>query len=584
MSTIVFGVEVVLRDSSSPVTADAAIGLYNRTSNLDGDAAASQPDITVDDASDFNIGELITISDTNASETRTILSIAGNKITVDANLSNTYVEGSNGKVYAGSVFRWVQNSISGVSGWQHGILTKNGISNFGRGADLRNGGNIASPKACNISILNTNKFWNTIKGKTIYFNGLEFRIYEFTDTAKNIKWSGVCENVSWDATTYKFNVKQFYNNRKANIISSTEEDIVIPATFGVHDSAKLVQTVKTEESVTNSSLVSTSLSPANLSVFKINSCTNLTVGIQIADVIYGTPTLDLVGKYIKVLNGDNEGSVRRILTATCNFPSSGIVSVTIDAYFETDLIATNYVKIMDYVYTYDADTAPCKGFLNEFYDTTDSEHQISIYSEDNKRFYLIGNSAFEITSDADKNTVSLAPKFIYKNPDSVVAAQIKSMATAELAETLTTWGITGYTRAASGIFVPSAYGTSIENVSSANLNHCLNRDYNSYASISYRAVYVPSMVAIEFDAPSLPENIEYDTLMALVKSKMTATFVTGPLDVRFKFTLYHRLFSGSSTQIMQYQTGWITLTSGSVDHETDNSPDYYYTTNAPEAE
>jgi len=61
-------------------------------------AAAGQADITVDDATGFDAGDGVTIVDANGSrvntETGTVLSVAGNVITLDANLAATYPIGS----------------------------------------------------------------------------------------------------------------------------------------------------------------------------------------------------------------------------------------------------------------------------------------------------------------------------------------------------------------------------------------------------------------------------------------------------------------------------------------------------------
>lgn len=146
MATTVFAAEIVLNDHASPVTANSTVGLFNVNSSLAANAASGQKDITVDDGTKFQSSDVITVKDDNASETATINYIVGNILTVWENLANSYVDvADNGIVHGNSVFRWIQNTVSGVSNWKEDVLAVGGIGVFTRSIDLKRGGQYQRP-------------------------------------------------------------------------------------------------------------------------------------------------------------------------------------------------------------------------------------------------------------------------------------------------------------------------------------------------------------------------------------------------------------------------------------------------------
>ncbi len=218
---IVFGTRISLDDHSSPVVADADIGLYNVTSDLANNASQGQKLVTVDDGTKFEEGDLVTVSDDLNSESNVIDSIAGNTLTMYTNLVITYLTSENAKVDGNSVFRWIQNDISGVTGWKSGMEVQGGVGKWNKKIELGRGGNVASPGNSSIIIKNTDKFWYTIGQLSIFFQGKKFERFEFENSTPVRRWSGICNKPVWDAKKYHISAKGYHNKRIAQILTQT---------------------------------------------------------------------------------------------------------------------------------------------------------------------------------------------------------------------------------------------------------------------------------------------------------------------------------------------------------------------------
>jgi parallel beta-helix repeat protein len=82
-------------------TAESWCTIYIRSmafSDIDGNAAAAQPDVTVDSSVGFSVGDVVIIRDDNTTERLTIASIAGNVLTMTTNLVDTYTPVEHGIV------------------------------------------------------------------------------------------------------------------------------------------------------------------------------------------------------------------------------------------------------------------------------------------------------------------------------------------------------------------------------------------------------------------------------------------------------------------------------------------------------
>jgi len=190
MALKTFGVEIQVQDHASVLTEDTTIGLYNRVDDMASNAAADQADVVVDDGTIYRAGGKVTIGDDNASEVNVISSISSNTLTMVTVLANTYTTAASGYVNANSVFRWIQNSETGVTGWASDMIVEDGIEGYSRAADYRDGGAVSNPGSCGVTVKNTLKYWKDLVDLDLTLNGMEFRLYEFTDATATLKWRG----------------------------------------------------------------------------------------------------------------------------------------------------------------------------------------------------------------------------------------------------------------------------------------------------------------------------------------------------------------------------------------------------------
>ena len=242
MTTRVFGTKIFLQDHRSPVVENTNIGLYNVDSDLTANANADQKVVAVADGTKFESGEILSLTDDDNTEECVIDSISVNNLTMLQNLKYSYTTTKNAEVTGDSVFKWIQNDISGVTNWKSGIIVSRGMSSWSRNINLFQGGNTALNCTFTVKVKNTNKFWNTINLLNIYMNGLRCEIFYFEDTTPTRKWCGICELPTWDARAYTIPSKGFKNQRIANItvkVDSTNtpnavESIgtAIPTTWG----------------------------------------------------------------------------------------------------------------------------------------------------------------------------------------------------------------------------------------------------------------------------------------------------------------------------------------------------------------
>ncbi len=407
--TKIFGVKIILNDNADPVTDSSAIGLYNITSDLSGNAASGQKDVAVDDGTIFAAGDVVTVKDDNASESAIIASIATNTLTMQSNLANAYTTAANALVNGNSVFRWVQNTVGGLTTWVGGIIVDKGIKAWTKTIDLKRGGNIAQAGACKVVVNNTAKFWNTLKTKSIYFNGLRCEIYEVQHTysgggANQItlvrRWSGICQKPKWDTKQYGIPMVGYHNKRIANITkkinlkdypNATGDllDTPLPAAFGevyprfdannnliYNGYYKFIRTANKEEpftiisgtnSLTDTISMFADYPPSGLGtgfqhfpvVGSEGTANRLKYSIQLANLITwynsGTPqasgTLDVtdffIDKYIDIIEGTGSDKKRSIEQAIVDIDTdSAIVDITVKDYFE-DVLAGNATATAD---------------------------------------------------------------------------------------------------------------------------------------------------------------------------------------------------------------------------------------------
>jgi hypothetical protein len=245
MATRVFGVEISLEDHLSLASQDTSVGLYNVTSALNGTQPSGNNYITVVDGSSFSQRDIIRIRDDNNEEINYIVRILGNILYLMNNLSNTYQGTLNGKADGNSRFRWIQNTVSGVSNWNANMIVENGIMVWSRNIDILVGGEIATGGTGGVTVKNTNQFQQKLSDESIYLNGCHAIIFEFEDSTKLPKWHGICEQPTWDATRYEIRFRGMQNKRRSNLSTiitainypDADEEArgqVVPLTFGKH--------------------------------------------------------------------------------------------------------------------------------------------------------------------------------------------------------------------------------------------------------------------------------------------------------------------------------------------------------------
>lgn len=460
-----FAIKITLEDNASPVTADAAIGLYNVTSTMAANANTGQKDVTVSDGSDFLADNVVTITDDNASEQNVIDSIAGNVLTMKQNLVNNYTTADNGEVNGNSEFRWIPNTISGVSNWKEGIISDKGMAKFSRIIDLLRGGNIARPGSGGVTVKNTSKFWNTIQGKSIYFNGKRAEYWLFTDSTPARKWSGICSDPRWDSKIYSIPFQGYHAKRIANVtkvINATDDpnatgdilDKAKPVTIGqirpLFDSddnviyngyAKFQRTANKIEvfrsnahNALNNNVIMKSY-PATIQTFPVVSeptDPDLTYDIKVglttnwysglAQVTSGALTLTdfFDDYYIHVVEGVGDDSFRRITAATVNIDvDSTLIKATIADYFEDDLAGNatatatdnSWVQLEKIQSDYEVDTQPCNNYLNTSGVTITNNFELFAFDNDKKI-----NTTTPAEDDPLKTNVQDTPLQFYRLP------------------------------------------------------------------------------------------------------------------------------------------------------------------------
>lgn len=418
---IVFGVKIILSDHGDPVTGNAGIGLYNISSLLTDDFTDEYV-ANVVDGSLFSPYTTVTISDDDHSETGFIVSISGNDLTFATTSQHWYKVSRNGKITAGSYFGWLQNDITGVSGWKSGMIVENGIGKWTKKINLKKGGNISQAGSGSVAVKNTAKFWNTLQTAGIYLNGLTCEIHEFQNTIPTRVWSGICEKPNWDSKKYTIPFKGFLNKRISNVLTlinkkgfpNASGDILsndIPVTIGeirpafdIYDNViyngygKFVRTADKEEKFETADFNEIGDyvmlgNPVGVSVFPVvgddgNDTPQLykiklaltgnawyrgyTFGVSLRS---GTSfrLADFEGDYLDIVEGGGQDEFRKIDHAFID-PADDptILQARISDYFEENLVGNSQATAEDNTWLtidkihrqYQDDVWPCVGYIN----------------------------------------------------------------------------------------------------------------------------------------------------------------------------------------------------------------------------
>jgi len=609
MATTVFAIEIELADHAAPVVSDITIGLFNRTDNLASNASSGQKNVTVDDGSVFKIGDLVTISDTApASEINSIDSIAGDVLTMVNNLANTYTTAATAKVDANSVFRWLQNTIVGLTGWAGGIIIENGIGNWSRSIELEGGGNIAEPGFASVAVKNGNKFYDTLDTKGIVLNGKTFRVKTFSDTTETQRWTGFCQKPNWDSFSYRIPAQGGHNKRRANLISlitdtnapSTTKSSAIPATFGEIEKAIMLRTKRNTKTLFNTADdmgLTAGGDPQNLKLFQVISGSGTSYELRLFkngnDNSPNLAAIDtaLTNKYIQVTEGANgTGVFRKIINVSAYTNANHSITIDIQSHFEVDLSITGdtWVKILEIDRVYQNDTFPLKSFLDSNLNEITAPLELFSFDDTNKEFTQIPNNSLSVVVGSNNNKIDAEAEFFETNPDTLNSFIIKPVTDLQLTPDLDNsnsgangeWPTlaVGLTKIQDGFYTNLASGT-ITNIVTGTLANINDRDGTSLFTATYKTKAVnsgesPSMqLAIDFKLPAYPINHIADTIFFLILMDWDRVINSG-VGTRATSINIKRIF-GDETNI-HTKVNW-----GSGKFLLENVPDFYFTTNIP---
>ena len=397
----IYGVKIYLRDFQQPVTANATLGLFNRIATLSQQLNSNSTMLKTFNVAPFEVNEAIQIyKDVNTQETNIITGISPtmNALFLLHTSTNLYPANTT-QVQAASVFRVCQNDIVNPNeAWKSGVLMQNGIGNFSRKIDLRRMGNIATPGDCTVQFNNTNKFYQEMKNRGIYFNGLVAKIIKFTGNIEVSRWMGECQKPSWTSKRYIIPMKGLYNKRIASCSTTINNDPItgnfpnasddkngniIPITIGSFlmvggnpQCAKFVRISDVETPLINDTNILSTLLPSGQTVFPIiatGTAPAVTYTIQLGLSGSGYAIPNLVGMWMKVIIGgstDGKSQVGRYrqITAASLVDQQYWLDVTINSVFEEDLADTGtyqaWVSIVSLNYQFYGDMWPLKGFYD----------------------------------------------------------------------------------------------------------------------------------------------------------------------------------------------------------------------------
>ena len=439
MSNKIFGIKVLLNDFASPVTANGDIGLYQVAATCAAAITAGLSEATVTSVIDLEKNRIVQVRGGSAGDINYIKAIQGNKVLFHNPWTTSFTLGGLPRLVSNSEFRWTQNAVTGsAQSWKSGMIVKNGLDAFDRVIDLSNGSNIAANGQSCVKVKNTQQFFNTLKSWSIYLNGLDADIYRFDGPVPSRKWSGICEEPSWNSTEYKIPLYGKLNKRRANLTKfinkndyphASDDDVgkALPVAFGRLEKTRF-QRVESSEVVfafANVNILSLdTAAPADKIELMISGSavgrtafpiigndgttpprmykikiSNTTSGISYRKGgIFWEPYSEslpiFAGKYLHVIDGTSQGKYRYIESVAVNSVSGLIWEITVSDYFEDTLAgnssatATNpdnsWVEFVNIHREYQCDSWPCRSILDSNGNEVTSGFDLYSYSDNKK--------------------------------------------------------------------------------------------------------------------------------------------------------------------------------------------------------
>ena len=361
--------------------------------------------------------------------------------------------------------RWITQDASNTTDtYYSGILDGNWISRFNKRMDLRRMGSPAATGGANLVIGNTFKEWKSFETLDINFQGLKCTIYDFdldiahggTNANRGKVFTSVCAGPTYSKTNFNIPIRDAYEERNTNINTVVSENTeldangesivqgssngkIIPATFGVHEKAKLIRVANKSETVAST----TETSPEGLSVFPVYAHVDFGFYVPLSNSVVTDITwlTDLVSEgvlYAKVIKGAAQGEIRLVTEITIqDIPLSGGVfkagRVVIAEQFKTtlsdntgvnedyDAEEQSWVSFVTVYRNYRSDIWPGKDFLDESLNAVGNGPPI--FDEDGGVFKEAGSFTLD-AAGTDANEIGFNPAFFESNLDDVVGYEV----------------------------------------------------------------------------------------------------------------------------------------------------------------
>ena len=542
-----------------------------------------------------------------------------------------------------SQVRWIESDISALSptvAWKTGVLTRNPFEPIGESYDGKNGGNLPRVGGSKVRVANTIDVSGTqtqvdkiFADAGISFQGMVCELVEFeisggalVDADGDIRFRGICGKNGWTEVENAIPVENSNFKRKSNlstIITSenypnADNEIqgqIVPVTFGqflpefdadgnpLFDSyAKLVRVANKQTQYTTEMLFSGGVAAKypDTKVFPImdpdsSVIPTLAYKIKIPEMLSGS-LANMVGFYIKVIEGTGAGEFRRIASAIYDGINIAI-DIVLDDYFEDTLngnpTATgqnqSWIAIYDIERQYGLDLWPCKDYLDDLGNVITQGLNLFSYVSDKRvikdtdgdltdrieerpiQFIRLPQYAYEDSAGGDNNQVVIDVKLFEGNPDRMNSFIIKPMKLPKLSDaaTLDDFGVQvnggSSTKISNGQYwLGQQVGLMQTDAAHADPESLVDQDSTTYLS---HQIPEPSIYALTSKFPDYPKGLTFDEIYLLLFQDFPSPFSFQAM------TFGYRRFIGTGSAASVVITRWHSET------ETwryNNTPDFYY--------
>ena len=516
-----------------------------------------------------------------------------------------------------SEFKWIQNAITGLSGWKEGMIIQNGLERFSISIDLRNGGNTSSPGSGSVTIKDNNKFQDILSSKGINLQGLKLEIWYFNydggnTTSTRIR-TYICCEPSYTNKDYKIPFKGGQEKRRANILNvistlqypyASNDTIgkVIPATFGkliplIDDNtekivrssfAKFIRTYdKVESKYYNDSFFTGSeyTDTVSFPVITLPIVPNVYEFETRGTILTYPIAIYPVDTYVKIVDGTGKDQIREV---TEFHIYSDRVSFIVNDYFETELLnadsgdGRSWIQFFKIFRRYDCDHWPCVGFRDSNGNQLTNGAEIYTHTDEDG-FSRIAPYGYEFNGvNEAKNQIEIDPKLFDQgdidSQNSYMILPVENLRAGNDAD-LTNWGLPLLLKLAyDGLYAADAPDSITSNTLS-NIPYATDKDINTYFSFLTEVHQDTGSFDIEkvlyFELPEIPKGFTFSECYLAIKTNIIFSQTPSAL-AGHSLALRIRKFKYSRLDITLHGLHIPSLT---CDHIIDDIPDFYYLTN-----